>query len=132
MDFQLSTDAVLLGNVSGENLQAGDIGTVVERHDVAGLETGYSVEFFDMLGNTVAVVTSYQPITCSECLAGLELALLKRCINLPNHIQALDGIQTSNPGLGLPATLSITVLSKTSSVQQFENPTYTYVNFRTN
>ena len=57
MDFQLYTDAVLVGNVSGENLQAGDIGTVVERHDVAGLETGYSVEFFDMLGNTVAVVT---------------------------------------------------------------------------
>jgi len=30
---------------------------LVERHDVARLETGYSVEFFDMLGNTVAVVT---------------------------------------------------------------------------
>ena len=57
MDFQLYTDAVLVGNVSGDFLQAGDIGTVVERHDVAGLETGYSVEFFDMLGNTVAVVT---------------------------------------------------------------------------
>ena len=36
---------------------AGDVGTVVERHDVPGRETGYSVEFFDMLGNTVAVVT---------------------------------------------------------------------------
>ena len=57
MDFQLYTDAVLVGNVSGENFQAGDIGTVVERHDIAGLETGYNVEFFDMLGNTVAVVT---------------------------------------------------------------------------
>ena len=57
MDFQLYTDAVLLGNVSGDFLQVGDIGTVVERHDIAGLETGYSVEFFDMLGNTVAVVT---------------------------------------------------------------------------
>lgn len=31
--------------------------TVVERHAVPGLEPGYSVEFFDMLGNTVAVVT---------------------------------------------------------------------------
>ncbi len=30
---------------------------MVERHDVIGLETGYSVEFFDMLGNTVSVVT---------------------------------------------------------------------------
>jgi len=57
MDFQLFTDVVLLSNVPEENLQVGDIGTVVERHEVAGLETGYSVEFFDMLGNTVALAT---------------------------------------------------------------------------
>ena len=31
--------------------------TPVDQHDVAGLETGHSVEFFDMLGNTVAIVT---------------------------------------------------------------------------
>ncbi len=36
--------------------QIGDIGTVVNRHDVLGIEPGYSVEFFDLLGNTVAVV----------------------------------------------------------------------------
>lgn len=57
MDFQLYTDVVLVRDVPEEKLLAGDIGTVVERHDVAGLETGYSVEFFDMLGKTVAVVT---------------------------------------------------------------------------
>ncbi|MFB2923469.1 MULTISPECIES: DUF4926 domain-containing protein [Aerosakkonema] len=39
------------------NLRAGDVGTVVERHDVPGLATGYSVEFFDMLGSTIAVAT---------------------------------------------------------------------------
>jgi hypothetical protein len=33
------------------------VGTIVERHDVPGREPGYRVEFFDMLGNTVAVVT---------------------------------------------------------------------------
>ena len=39
-------------------LRAGDVGTVVERHAVAGVsEDGYSVEFFDMTGNTVAVIT---------------------------------------------------------------------------
>ncbi len=57
MNFQLFTDVVLLSNVPEENLQVGDIGTVVERHEVAGLETGYSVEFFDMIGNTVALAT---------------------------------------------------------------------------
>ncbi|NEN92667.1 MAG: DUF4926 domain-containing protein [Okeania sp. SIO3H1] len=57
MDFKLYTDVILLEDAPEENLQAGDIGTIVERHNVPGLETGYSVEFFDMLGNTLAVLT---------------------------------------------------------------------------
>jgi hypothetical protein len=37
-------------------IPASDIGTVVERHVVASVaEEGYSVEFFDMSANTVAV-----------------------------------------------------------------------------
>ncbi len=62
MHFPLYTDVILLTNLPEEGVYAGDIGTVVERHDVIGLETGYSVEFFDMLGNTVSVVTL--PISC--------------------------------------------------------------------
>jgi hypothetical protein len=50
-------DVVLLCDLLEEGLCADDVGTIVERHDVPGRETGYSVEFFDMLGNTVAVVT---------------------------------------------------------------------------
>ena len=57
MNFPLYSDVILLTNLPDEGVYAGDIGTVVERHDVIGLETGYSVEFFDMLGNTVSVVT---------------------------------------------------------------------------
>ena len=53
----LYTDVVLAVDIPEEKFQAGDIGTVVERYDVAGLEPGYSVEFFDMLGSTVALVT---------------------------------------------------------------------------
>ena len=55
MAFQLYGDVVLLTDLPEKGLRKGDIGTVVERHNVSGLETGYSVEFFDMLGNTVAV-----------------------------------------------------------------------------
>ncbi|MBI5653040.1 MAG: DUF4926 domain-containing protein [Chloroflexi bacterium] len=55
MEFQLYTDVVLVRDVPEENLRAGDVGTVVELHQVAGREIGYSVEFFDLLGNTVAV-----------------------------------------------------------------------------
>lgn len=57
MDFQLYTEVVLVRDVPEEGLCAGGVGVVVERHVVTGRETGYSVEFFDMLGNTVAVVT---------------------------------------------------------------------------
>lgn len=56
MDFQLYTDVVLVRDMPEEGLRAGDVGVVVERHSVAGRETGYSVEFFDMLGHTVVVV----------------------------------------------------------------------------
>ena len=55
MNYQLYSDVILLCNLPEEGLCAGDIGTVVEQHHVEGLETGYSVEFFDLLGNTVAV-----------------------------------------------------------------------------
>jgi hypothetical protein len=57
MELPLYEDAILLVDLPADGLLAGDVGTVVERHDVAGLEPGYSVEFFDLVGNTVAVVT---------------------------------------------------------------------------
>lgn len=57
MDFALYSDVVLLRDCPDENVYAGNIGTVVDRHDIQGLEIGYSVEFFDMLGNGVGVVT---------------------------------------------------------------------------
>jgi Domain of unknown function (DUF4926) len=53
----LYSDVVLLRNLPQHSLSAGDLGTVVAMHDVAGLEAGYSVEFFDVLGNTITIVT---------------------------------------------------------------------------
>jgi hypothetical protein len=51
-------DVILTRDVPESGLRAGDVGTVVERHAVASIRRdGYSVEFFDMTGNTVAVVT---------------------------------------------------------------------------
>ncbi|QYO64211.1 DUF4926 domain-containing protein [Leptolyngbya sp. 7M] len=57
MGYELFSDVILLRDLPEEGLCAGDVGTVVERHQVEGTEPGYSVEFFDMVGNTVAVVT---------------------------------------------------------------------------
>jgi hypothetical protein len=54
-DFSRYQDVVLLADIPEEGLCTSDVGTIVERHDVPGRETGSSVEFFDMLGNTVIV-----------------------------------------------------------------------------
>jgi Domain of unknown function (DUF4926) len=59
MNVPLYSDVILLRDLPESGVYMGDIGTVVERHEVPGLETGYSVEFFDMLGNTVAVATLF-------------------------------------------------------------------------
>ena len=57
-NLELYKDAVLTVDMPSEGLRAGDLGTVVERHQApGGGEAGYSVEFFDMTGRTVAVVT---------------------------------------------------------------------------
>jgi len=58
MAFELYRDVILTRDIVEYGLRAGDVGTLVERHVVPGVtEEGFSVEFFDMTGNTVAVVT---------------------------------------------------------------------------
>jgi Domain of unknown function (DUF4926) len=58
MPFDLYSDVILTRDVGDRGLRTGDVGTIVEWHAVPGVpEEGYSVEFFDMIGNTVGVVT---------------------------------------------------------------------------
>ena len=54
MSFDKYGDVILTRDIPEHGVRVGDIGTVVERHVVPGVsEEGYSVEFFDMAGNTV-------------------------------------------------------------------------------
>jgi hypothetical protein len=57
MTFALYQDVILTNDLPDLGLCAGDVGTAIERHSVPGKEDGYSVEFFDMTGQTVAVAT---------------------------------------------------------------------------
>jgi hypothetical protein len=58
MAFELYTEVILTRDIPEGGLRAGDVGTLVDRHFAPGVaEEGYSVEFFDMTGNTVAVIT---------------------------------------------------------------------------
>jgi Domain of unknown function (DUF4926) len=67
--FPLYSDVILLRNLPQHSLSAGDVGTVIAMHDAAGLEAGYSVEFFDVLGNTVAIVTLPMSYFCDPSTA---------------------------------------------------------------
>ena len=58
MPFDIYRDVILTRDVTERGLRAGDVGIIVDRHALPGVpEEGYSVELFDMTGNTVAVVT---------------------------------------------------------------------------
>lgn len=58
MALKMFERAILTVDLPEENLSAGDVGTIVDEHAVPSIdEKGYSVEFFDMTGRTVAVVT---------------------------------------------------------------------------
>jgi hypothetical protein len=54
MSLKKFQPAILTVDMPAEGLHAGDVGTVVEHHVGAGQGDGYSVEFFDMTGKTVA------------------------------------------------------------------------------
>ena len=65
MKFELYQDVILTTDVPEHGLCAGDVGTLVERHIVPDKEEGFSVEFFDMTGRTVVVLT----LPCSHLRA---------------------------------------------------------------
>ncbi len=76
MPVDMYGDVILTRDVAEHGLRTGDVGTVVERHIVPGVaEEGYSVEFFDMTGNTVGVVTL--PATALR-MRGLDRGSLAR------------------------------------------------------
>ena len=57
MPIELYQDVILTEDLPADGLCAGDVGVVADRHELPGKETGYSVEFFDLTGRTVAVIT---------------------------------------------------------------------------
>lgn len=57
MSYELFTEVVLRADIPEKSLKKGDVATVVERHPAAGREAGYSLEIFNAVGETMAVVT---------------------------------------------------------------------------
>lgn len=78
MAFELFSQVALQEDFLHYKLKRGDVATVVERHLVKDGEDGYSLEVFNSVGETIAVLvvseTQIQPLLNNEIL----------------HIQALD------------------------------------------
>ena len=99
MAFELYSDVILTRDIAERGLRAGDVGTLVERHVVPGVaEEGFSVEFFDMTGNTVLSSPS-RPAPC----ANPRRRIARRCAHSPRNCYAdalrpqLEGCELSQP-----------------------------------
>ena len=57
MTYQLFQEVVLSIDVPEKGLLKGDVATIVEEHPAVGGERGYTLEVFNALGETIAVVT---------------------------------------------------------------------------
>ncbi len=57
MPYKLFEEIVLTKDIPSKKLKAGDVATIVDHHPVQNGEDGYSLEIFDVLGNTITVIT---------------------------------------------------------------------------
>ena len=59
MKFPLYSRVALTVDLPEEGIRRGDVATIVEHHasPAAGIEPGYSIEVFNAIGETIAVLT---------------------------------------------------------------------------
>ncbi|MFM7423868.1 MAG: DUF4926 domain-containing protein [Elainella sp.] len=72
MTFELFTRVALREDFPTHKLYQGDIATIVEHHPIANGEDGYSIEVFNAIGETIAVLvvseSQIQPLMGNEVL----------------------------------------------------------------
>ena len=83
MKYDLFIRVALTEDLPADNLRRGDVATIVESHPGRpGQEPGYSLEVFNAVGDTVAVVTvresQIEPLTADEMFTVRPLAALAR------------------------------------------------------
>ena len=70
MKYKLFEEVALNKDIPEKNLKKGDVATIVEYHPVKDGEDGYSMEIFNVLGDTIVVITvpesSIEPLTANE------------------------------------------------------------------
>ncbi|MBN1873261.1 MAG: DUF4926 domain-containing protein [Anaerolineae bacterium] len=79
MKYPLFEDVVLTKDISTKGLHKGDVATVIDYHPVTDGEDGYSLEIFNALGETIAIITvaesAIAPLTANEIFSVRPLTL---------------------------------------------------------
>ncbi|MGR3179422.1 MAG: DUF4926 domain-containing protein [Candidatus Anammoxibacter sp.] len=79
MKYKLFEEVVLKHDIPENKLKKGDVATVVEYHPVSDGENGYSLEVFNVLGDTIAVITvsesAIELLTSNEVFSVRELSM---------------------------------------------------------
>jgi hypothetical protein len=78
VSYQLFEEVVLLADIPEKGLRRGDVATIVEHHPVPKGEDGYTLELFNALGDTIAIITvaesAIEPLTEDEIFTVRSLA----------------------------------------------------------
>ena len=78
MRFELYTDAALARDIPEHRLRRGDVVKVVDHHPSPNGESGYSIEVFNAIGDTIAVTavpeSALEPLHEDEVLSVRALA----------------------------------------------------------
>lgn len=79
MTYKLFEEVVLTKDIPKRRLKKGDVATIIEHHPVSDGEDGYSLELFNALGDTIAVITlpesAIEPLTEDEIFSVRSLAV---------------------------------------------------------
>lgn len=79
MTYKLFEEVVLKKDISEKKLKKGDVATVVEYHPVPDGEDGYSLEVFNVFGDTIAVIvvseSDIEFLTINEVFSVRELSM---------------------------------------------------------
>ena len=57
MKYELFKEVVLLKDIPEKRLKKGDVATIVEYHLVDDSIDGYTLEVFNVFGNTISIIT---------------------------------------------------------------------------
>lgn len=70
MKYEVFKEVVLRKDIPEKKLKKGDVATIVDFHPSASSEDGYTLEVFNALGETIAVITvsesDIEPLKNSE------------------------------------------------------------------